>query len=208
MWLDGTAYWRFDRGWTLNTDAYFRTVLSGDEDLTSVGVRPELQHNFGFVDAIGGANVRFNDDALGLNYWELRPYLGIRFVGSPSRRLELRSYTRLEYREFLYTDSDSTDSELRFRTRVEAKALVSGETFSTDRSWFVQGDVEAFADLTDAVAERFADRLRFRLGAERRASYAWRFEGWLVYQISRDTRTSGVTSSDFYLRLRVRHFFR
>lgn len=97
---------------------------------------------------------------------------------------------------------------MRFRTRVEAKALVSGETFSTDRSWFVQGDVEAFADLTDAVAERFADRLRFRLGAERRASYAWRFEGWLVYQISRDTRTSGVTSSDFYLRLRVRHFFR
>ena len=206
--MDGTAYWRFDRGWALNTDAYYRTVVSGADDLTSVGIRPELQHNFGFIDAVGGANVRFNSDALGLNYWELRPHLGIRFIGSPFSRLELRSYTRLEYREALYTDSDSTDSQLRFRTRVEAKALVNGQTFSSDGTWFVQGDIEAFADLTDAVEERFADRLRLRLGVEYRQSYGWRFEGFLGYQISRNTQTSGVTSSDFFLRLRVKHFFR
>ena len=208
LWLDGTAYWRFDRGWALNTDGYFRTVMSGADNLTSVGVRPELQRNFGFIDALGGANVRFNDDAGGLDYWELRPYLGIRFVGSPFSRLELRSYTRLEYREFLYTGSDSTDSQLRFRTRVEAEALVSGQTFSSDRTWSVQGDIEAFADLTDAVEERFADRLRLRLGVDHRRSYGWRFEGFLVYQVSRNTQMSGVTSSDFYLRLRVKHYFR
>jgi hypothetical protein len=112
----------------------------------------------------------------------------------------------LEYRKFLYTDSDSTAASWRLRTRFEIQGLVSGKTFVDPGSWRLSGDVEFFVDLSEPVDERFADRARIRLGVGHVRTLKWHFDAFYILQFSRDTRTSEVTSIDNFLRLRAKFF--
>jgi hypothetical protein len=92
------------------------------------------------------------------------------------------------------------------RTRFAIKGLVSGKTFLDPGSWNFSGDAEFFIDLSNPVEERFADRVRFRLGVGHVRTLKWHFDAFYVLQFSRDTRTSGVTGIDNFLRLRVKFY--
>ena len=172
-----------------------------------IGTRPELAWSaLGWLQTMAGANIRYTDDSGGLNSWELRPYVGVQFIGDRFRRVTFQNYTRLEYRKFLYTGSDSTSASWRLRTRFEIEGLVSGATFSDPGSWSLTGDVEFFVNLSEPVDERFADRLRFRFGVDYVRTLKWRFDAFYVLQFSRDTQTSGVTGIDNFLRLRAKYY--
>jgi hypothetical protein len=207
LWLDFIVNWGFSSDFRFWADNYYRTLISGAPTQRMVGTRPELAYGaLGWLQVMGGANIRYTDDSDGLNSWELRPYVGVQFTGDRFRRVTFQNYTRLEYRNFLYTDSDSTAASWRLRTRFEIAGLVSGRTFSDPGSWHVSGDVEFFVDLSDPVDERFADRARIRLGVGHVRTRKWQFDAFYVVQFSRDTQTSGVTSIDNFLRLRVKFY--
>jgi hypothetical protein len=207
LWLDFIVNWRFAPEFRFWADNYYRTLVSGASTQHMVGTRPELAYSaLGWLQVMGGANIRYTDESDGLNSWELRPYLGVQFIGDRFRRVVVRNYTRLEYRKFLYTEADSTEASWRLRTRFEIQGLVSGKTFVDPGSWRLSGDVEFFIDLSEPVDERFADRARIRLGVGHVRTLKWHFDAFYILQFSRDTRTSGVTSIDNYLRLRVKFF--
>jgi hypothetical protein len=207
LWLDFIVNWRFTPHLRFFADNYYRTVVSGAPDQRMIGTRPELAWSaLGWMQAMAGANIRYTDDSDGLNSWELRPYLGVQFIADRFRRVVFQNYTRLEYRNFLYTGSDSTSSSWRLRSRFEAAVLIAGDHLGDQGSWDLIGDAEFFVDLSDPVEERFADRLRFRFGVGYVHTLKWRFDGFYVLQYSRDTQTSGVTSIDNYLRLRVKYY--
>jgi hypothetical protein len=207
LWLDFIVNWRFAPEFRFWADNYYRTLFTGAPTQRMVGTRPELSYSaLGWLQVMGGANIRYTDDSGGLNSWELRPYIGVQFIGDRFRRVVFENYTRLEYRKFLYTGSDSTSASWRFRTRFEITGLVSGETFLDPGSWHVSGDAEFFVDLSNPVEERFADRLRFRLGVSYVRTLKWHFDAFYIMQLSRDTQTSGVTSIDNFLRLRAKFF--
>jgi len=155
---------------------------------------------------MGGANIRYTDDSDGLNSWELRPYIGVQFIGDRFRRVVVQNFTRLEYRKFLYTGSDSTSASWRLRTRFEIAGLVSGKSFVDPGSWEISADVEFFVDLSEPVGERFADRARIRLGVGHVRTLKWHFDAFYILQFSRETKTSGVTGIDNFLRLRVKFY--
>jgi len=207
LWLDFIINWRFTPHLRFFADNYYRTVVTGAPDQRMIGTRPELAWSaLGWMQVMAGANIRYTDASDGLNSWELRPYVGVQFIADRFEKFVLMNYTRLEYRKFLYTGSDSTSSSWRLRSRFEAAVLIRGERFGDAGSWDIIGDAEFFLDLTEAVDERFADRLRFRFGVGHVRTRNWHFDGFYVLQFSRDTQTSGVTSIDNYIRLRVKWF--
>ncbi len=207
LWLDFIVNWRFARDLRFWADNYYRTLVSGAPTQHMVGTRPELSYGaLGWLQVMGGANIRYTDDTGGLNSWELRPYVGVQFIGDRFRRITFQNYTRLEYRKFLYTGSDSTSASWRLRTRFEIDALVSGKTFIDPGSWRLSGDVEFFVDLSDPVGERFADRARIRLGVGHVRTLKWHFDAFYILQFSRDSKTSGVTGIDNFIRLRVKFY--
>ena len=206
LWLDGIVNWRFTPDLRFWADTYYRTVVSGASE-RMIGTRPELTYSaLGWLQVMGGANIRYTNNSDGLNSWELRPYVGVQFIADRFHRVAFQNYTRLEYRKFLYTDSDSTAASWRFRTRFEVDALVSGATFIEPGSWNASADVEFFVDLSEPVDERFADRARFRFGVGHVRSLKWHFDAFYMIQFSRDTRTSGVTGIDNFLRLRAKFY--
>ncbi len=207
LWLDAIINWRFASEFRFWADNYYRTLVSGGPSQRMIGTRPELAYGaLGWLQFMAGANIRYTDDSGGLNSWELRPYIGVQFIGDRFRRVVVQNYTRLEYRKFLYTGSDSTSASWRLRTRFEIRALVSGKTFIDPGSWRLSGDVEFFVDLSEPVDERFAERVRFRLGVGHVRTLKWHFDAFYVLQFSRDTQTSGVTAIDNFLRLRVKFY--
>ncbi len=207
LWLDFIINWRFARDLRFWADNYYRTLVSGAPTQHMVGTRPELAYAaLGWLQVMGGANIRYTDDSGGLNSWELRPYLGVQFIGDRFRRVTFLNYTRLEYRKFLYTGSDSSAAAWRLRTRFEVDGLVSGKTYSDPGSWRLHGDVEFFVDLSDPVGERFADRARIRLGVGHVRTLKWHFDAFYILQFSRDSKTSGVTGIDNFIRLRVKFY--
>ena len=127
-------------------------------------------------------------------------------IGDRCRRVGFQNFTRLEYRKFLYTGSDSTAASWRLRTRFEIAGLVSGESFVDPGSWNLSADVEFFVDLSEPVGERFADQARIRLGVGHVRTLKWHFDAFYILQFSRDTKTSGVTGIDNFLRLRVKFY--
>ena len=207
LWLDFIVNWGFSSDFRFWADNYYRTLVSGAPTQRMVGTRPELSYAaLGWLQVMGGANIRYTDDTGGLNSWELRPYVGVQLVGDRFRRITFRNYTRLEYRKILYTGSDSTAGSWRLRTRFEVEGLVAGKTFSDPGSWHLSGDVEFFVDLSDPVGERFADRARIRVGVGHVRTLKWHFDAFYILQFSRDTKTSGVTGIDNFLRLRVKFY--
>lgn len=205
LWLDFIVDWRFAPEFRFWADNYYRTLFTGGPTQRMVGTRPELSYAaLGWLQVMAGTNIRYTDDSDGLNSWELRPYLGVQFIGDRFRRVVVQNYSRLEYRKFLYTDSDSTAASWRFRTRFAIQGLVSGKTFIDPGSWRLSGDVEFFVDLSEPVPEPFADRARIRLGVGHVRTLKWHFDAFYILQFSRDTRNSGVNSIDNFLRLRVK----
>ncbi len=207
LWLDFIVNWGFSSDFRFWADNYYRTLIAGAPTQRMIGTRPELSYGpLGWLQIMGGANIRYTDDSDGLNSWELRPYVGVQLIGDRFRRVVFQNFTRLEYRKFLYTGSDSTAASWRLRTRFEIAGLVSGKSFVDPGSWEISADVEFFVDLSEPVGERFADQARIRLRVGHVRTLKWHFDAFYILQFSRDTKTSGVTGIDNFLRLRVKFY--
>jgi hypothetical protein len=205
LWLDFVVDKRFSSKTSASLLASPRILVSGDA-WRRFDVRPVLDYRIvSWIDIPVGVVFSWTQQREDVNSFELRPFVGLRFRWSPKLRYRFRSYTRLEYRHFRYSD-DTSDSAWRLRSRLEADIAINHASLIQDRTFHFFSDVELFTDPEDDVAETFASRWRFRFGLGYRYTFAWRFH--FVYTIQRSLSTVGESfeTTDNIFRFRASYF--
>lgn len=142
-----------------------------------------------------------------LNTFETRVQVGARFIYQPISRLLLRNRDLLEYRHINYLGTDSTANSGRFRFRIEARLALNKPVYGANGMLYGITDAEAFVNLSQDPAERFMNRIRFRLGAGYRFIYNWRVEAIYTLQSSRNTLSGDDLTVDNIFRFRLIHYF-
>jgi hypothetical protein len=176
-WLDLTG--EFTAGWTKQTD-----------DVNTTEVTPRV-------------GVRFH--LLSREMPTVVPDRPVREL-PPRRRLVVRDWVRVEWRNFFYSDGSPTFSGWRFRNRLEFLFPLNRANITMDGVSYLLADWEWFIPLDDP-AERFASRQRIRAGLGYRRDARWRFEVLYMRTRSRDATGEPFTTSENIIDFRVKRVF-
>ena len=90
--------------------------------------------------------------------------------------------------------------------RAEAIIPINRNSFFEDKLWYALTDFEALFTTND-VKERFANRVRIRVGIGYRFSYSLRVEFMYMLQESRYAIDDSFSSSDNIFRFRLKQYF-
>lgn len=131
---------------------------------------------------------------------------GIRSERPPKRRLVVRDWMRVEWRNFFYSDGSPASSNWRFRNRVEFLFPFNRANITMDGARYLLADWEWFIPLGDP-SERFANRQRIRAGVGYRRDVRRRFELLYIWSRSRDTTGQPFTTSAHSIDVRLKHVF-
>jgi hypothetical protein len=112
----------------------------------------------------------------------------------PRRRLVLRNFMRVEWRNLYYSDDTPSSSTVRYRDRVETLFPLNRPRVTDDGALYASADVEWFWAHHDPP-ERYAYKQRVRGGAGYRWNRAWRLETLYVWDRSRNSAHSAFTTN-------------
>jgi hypothetical protein len=189
---------------------------SGDPGWATLDVTPSIEYTRGqWLDIVGellAARTHQTDD---LETTEITPRLGFRFhilsnvrndlvkERLSKRRLVMRDFLRLEWRNLSYSSGKPDTSSFRLRDRFEIEYPLNRQRVADNGAVYAIGDAEWFWTAED-LQERYASKERVRAGLAYRRSFAWRLEGLFVWDRSRKDATDGFTTSDYAVEARVR----
>lgn len=124
----------------------------------------------------------------------------------PKRRLVIRDYTRVEWRNLFYTGNTPTSSTWRFRNRLESLLPLNNHLITHDNTRYLLADWEWLIPVSDST-EKYASRQRIRAGLGYRRDVHWRVEALYVWDKSRNTAQGGFTRSESAIDLRLTRVF-
>src|SRR5262249_52251699 len=143
---------------------------------------------------------QFEAHAQSSNTTEITPRLGFRVnllsslrerdgpFGGLFHRVRLATLIRFEYRNVSYSDGSPSTHQWRFRARLESKIGITDKDLSRDKTLYATADVEYYVTLGGDASERFASKLRARVGLGYRFSDQWRAE--ILYVRDENRKTS------------------
>lgn len=109
-------------------------------------------------------------------------------------------------RNLFYSSDKPTSSTWRFRNRVELEFPLNRAKVTTDGARYLTSDWEWFVPIGDP-AERFANKQRIRVGLGYRRNVRWRFEGFYIWERSRDTTGEPFETTDHVLQIGLKRVF-
>ena len=200
LWGNMTIDWQKSERLTHAVDLEPKVLLAapaGDPGWATIDVTPSVDYApKRWLDLTGEFLAGYTAETDDVRSVELTPRLGVRVhlfsravpvrvAGHvdrdrelpPRRRLVLRNYMRLEWRNIFYSDDTSDKSSARLRNRLELLFPLNRALLTNDGARYLVADWEWFIPLPDDVPERFANKQRIRVGIGWRRSREWRFEG-------------------------------
>ena len=157
------------------------------------------------LDLLAQSVFSYTNQTSTFNTFEVRPIVGGRIHFTPNRRIQTRLLLRLEYRNFKNLDTKSWSHVVRPRARAEVIFPINNASYSSDKTWYAITDLELLYNVED-VRERFANRLRIRIGGGYRLNHKFRFEVLFMSQQSREAIESQFETTDNIFRIRIKHF--
>ena len=230
LWGNFTVDWQKADRLTYVFDVEPKVLLSvppGKPGWWTIDLTPSAEYAVKkWVDLTGEVLVGYTSESDDVRSVELTPRVGLRFhllsrgvpvrlAGHliqdrelpPKRRLVLRDYLRIEWRNLLYSDDTPTSSSARLRNRLEMQFPLNRALMTSDGARYLLADWDWFIPLPDDVTERFANKQRVRAGIGWRRNREWRFEALYIWERSLDTINDGFTTSDNVINLRVKRVF-
>ena len=189
-------------------NAFTYSTVMGEPKWRSFEYNATLEYSITpHVDLIGANLVSYTAQTDTYNTFEVRPMLGTRIYFTPNKRIQTRLLLRMEQRNLQNADTKEWEHVLRPRARAEVLIPINHASLLTDGLWYAIADAE-FLFVTDDVDERFANRLRLRVGAGYRLNYSFRFELLYMNQQSRNALDDTFSSNDNVIRIRLKHYLR
>src|SRR5262249_6803163 len=116
-----------------------------------------------WLDLVGEGAVARTRQFEQVDTWEVTPRLGFR-VNLVCHPVKLATLCRWAYRSTSYSDGSPASHQWRFRARLEVRAGINREDMSRDGTLYGTGDLEVYVPLGSDVSERYASKLRSRVG--------------------------------------------
>jgi hypothetical protein len=186
----------------------------------SLGVTPLFEYYpLHWLDLEGELRLAWTQESEGTDSREVTSRLGFRVnffsnlreregpVGALFDRVRLATLIRIEYRNLFYTDGSPSSHQWRFRARLESKIGITNADLSRDGTLYGTADIEVFVPFGEDVPERFASKLRTRVGLGYRFSYRCRAEFLYVRDSNRVTKDDPFATSTNAANGRVKIFF-
>lgn len=204
--------------WLVEADLEPKTLVSGGEKWWNLDVTPLVEYYpSGWVDLVGETVFGHTRQTDEVDTNEVSPRIGFRLnlldnlrertKPHRKRRLRLATLVRFENRNLWYSDGSPSQHGWRFRVRLEAKVGINRADFSKDRSLYGIFDVEGYVPLGEGVSERYASKVRARVGLGYRLRYQDRFEILYIRDWHRDSRDSSAQPTANVVDARFKLYF-
>jgi hypothetical protein len=210
IWGEFTLDWIRSHAWTFGVDVEPKLLAAKQPDepgWATLDVTPQAEYARGkWFDIVGELHLGRTHQTDEQNSVEVTPRIGFRFhllsnvlddlikERQPKRRLVLRNFARVEWRNLYYSDATPQSSTVRYRDRVELLFPVNRPRITDNGALYATADGEWFWTHHDP-SERFANKQRLRGGVGYRFSYAWRAETLYVWDRSRVSARDGFTTN-------------
>jgi len=202
-WMDFRAIYDINEKFTYDGNYGLRGVLSGEE-WRRYYIHPSAIYYFKINLRIrGGIRVIYTEEFSTVNSFEIRPWQGISLNWPQTSYFTINNYFRLEERFTFYSDETNSDFALRLRYRIQAKTPTI-KIIAIDQRIYFLVNYEFFANIGQAVVEKYVNRKRLSLGMGYYFTNNWWLE--LIYALQGSQRNSedGISSREHILRFRLR----
>ena len=205
LWVDGIIGRNIAGIYMFETEFSYQTLLSDQDRWQSLNATPSLELSLGpHVDLVSGIPLSYTVQNDSTKTAEVRGMLGMRYYFTPFKRVQTRMLVRWEERFVRDEETYDVVQSDRLRVRAEVALPLDDINWHTDTMWYALADVEAFFTASEDAPERFANRLRARIGAGRKFSYNWRLEFIYTVQRSRNALEDLDPSTDHIFRFRLK----
>lgn len=207
LWVDGIIGRNFAGTYMFETEFSYQTLLSQEDRWTSLNATPSLEVSLTpHWDVVSGIPLSYTIQNDTSQTAEVRGMLGMRYYFTPFKRVQTRLLARWEERFIRDEESREVDRSDRLRVRAEVAMPLDNINWHADTMWYALADVEVFLTATDDAPERFANRIRARMGVGRKFSYNWRLEFIYTLQTSRNAIEDTAPTNDNIFRLRLKYY--
>lgn len=208
LWGEYMLNYPFANSFNLENAVVYSTAFTSPK-WRSIDYTPTLEYSvFNWMDLVGAVTLAYTAQTEDYNTFEVRPMIGTRVHFTPHQRVLLRTYLRLEQRNFENLDTKEWDQTYRPRVRLEALIPINRNSYYEDKMWYGIVDVELLFAPEEDVQERFANRFRVRTGIGYRLTASSRFEVVYMLQGSRNGIDEDFSSKDNIIRLRYKQYLR
>jgi hypothetical protein len=208
LWLDGIVGRSFASYYMAECELSYQTLLSDQGRWVSYNASPSLEVSpTAHWSFLAGLPLSYTLQQEGYNTFEWRAQLGAKYTFTPFQRVQTRLNLRYEDRNLTDQEDGQVQRSQRIRLRAEVVVPLDSRTYDADTMWYALADAEVFTTKDEELEERFANRMRIRIGAGRKFSYNWRAEAIYTFQISRNAITDTDPTLDHILRLRIKYYF-
>jgi hypothetical protein len=207
LWLDYQVDYPFANQYLFEVTTSYQTVFTDSAKWRSMSFSPVFEYQYlNNLDFISGIPFFYTNQTSSYNTFEVDPYIGARFHISQDKRIDSRLIFKLEERFFQDLENHSWEKSSRMRLKAEAWIAINKLNLYQNQLWYAIVDYEGFVVVDEQVNERFANRLRARVGLGYRLDYKNRFEVIYTLQSSRNEIHGDLISNDNVLQLRYKLF--
>lgn len=226
VWLNFTPGWAKGERWYWELDFEPKWQVSGSEKWRNLDLSPTVEYYpADWLDLEAEATVGNTLQKDGLDTFEITervgarfrlfarmaPYLpgipGLEYERLPRTRGGISTLVRLEQRNFWYSDDAPDKHEWRARLRLEGKVALNRPQPALDRLLYAIGDVEYYQPLGDDIPERYANKVRVRLGLGYRFPAATKLEFLYIRDWNRTAPDAEAAEDTQAFDLRVKLLF-
>jgi len=196
-----------------------KTQYSGSDTWRGLDVTPAIEFSPNrWIELVGEAALARTRQSNAVRSAEVTPRFGVRVhllnnlrtMLPPGHhrlgRVGIANLSRIEWRNFWYSDDTPSSHETRFRNRLELKVGLNHAEVSLDKTLYLLADYEIFVPLSDDVPERFAAKARVRAGLGYRRDRRWRFEVLYIRDGTRQTDEGSFATSANIVDFRLKMF--
>jgi len=205
----------------LEVDVEPKTQISGGDRWRNIDVTPLMEYYpNSWIDVTAEVTTGYTIQTNDLKSGEFTPRIGIRFhlfrnvwdqvtisERLPLSRLQLATFFRLEYRNISYNQDLASEHESRARLRIESKIAINQNKLAYDRTLYLFTDGEYFIPINRKISERYASKIRLRLGPGYRVNHSYHLELLLIYDDTQNTLENENSTDSWILDARVKIFF-
>ena len=205
-WTDVATIYKFGDAFRYDGDYGIRGLLT-DDDWTLIYLRPSVRYKtHSWLRLHGGIALFYNFFNTVEDLPELRPWVGVRFVGPKPGGWVISNYLRLEYRAFYLKDEDKWDTVLRGRWQLQ----VTTPDFSIGEAerFYALASIEPFEEFGTSVGFGLSERIRTNIGIGKRVTPTLRIDlNYLFHRIRVSEAARDFELDDHVVRLRFFYSF-
>ncbi|NRA93929.1 MAG: hypothetical protein HRU26_14845 [Psychroserpens sp.] len=147
--------------WDLNSEFEWKH-LYGEEGWSRMSFDLKTRKELGVLELIGGLKNNYTFDDNIVNFWEIRPWIGVELENKLSSKLILKQELKGEFRNFFFNDSQY---DFNFRTKFKIGLeypLKSVEEEEGD-DWIIATEVEWFFLRNVEINERYINSREYSI---------------------------------------------